>query len=178
MKGLIVYKGKYGATKQYADWLGTDLLFPVVSADDCDANLLKKHDCIIIGSSVYIGKLLIRKWMHQYSEILKHKKTYLFIVCATPLDDKKKLDTIAENNVTGVLHVLSKVFFLRGRLIKEQLNWKDRIMLNIGAALEKDLVVKKSMLQEFDAVKRENLAPLVKIVLAADPLNFVSQIVN
>ena len=25
MKGIIIYKGKYGATRQYADWLGKEL---------------------------------------------------------------------------------------------------------------------------------------------------------
>ena len=29
MKGIIIYKGKYGATAQYAQWLGEELNFPV-----------------------------------------------------------------------------------------------------------------------------------------------------
>ena len=33
MKGIIIYKSKYGATKQYADWLGELLHIPSVFLD-------------------------------------------------------------------------------------------------------------------------------------------------
>ena len=33
MKGLVIYKGKYGATEQYAMWIGQELQMPVVSSD-------------------------------------------------------------------------------------------------------------------------------------------------
>ena len=29
MKGLIIFKGKYGATRQYAGWIGDELQLPV-----------------------------------------------------------------------------------------------------------------------------------------------------
>lgn len=32
MKGIIIYKGKYGATRQYANWLGSIFGLPVVEA--------------------------------------------------------------------------------------------------------------------------------------------------
>ena len=74
MKSIIVYKGKYGATKQYAEWLGEELNLPVLSAELADEGQLALSDFYIIGSSVYIGKLQIRKWLKKNLSVLKNKK--------------------------------------------------------------------------------------------------------
>ena len=55
MKGLVIYKGKYGATKQYAMWIGQELQLSVASADRFPVDELSKYDYFILGSSVYIG---------------------------------------------------------------------------------------------------------------------------
>ncbi len=60
MKGLVIYKGRYGATKQYATWIGQELGLAVASADRFPLKELPKYDYFIIGSSVYIGKLEIK----------------------------------------------------------------------------------------------------------------------
>ena len=61
MKGVIVYKGKYGATRQYAEWLGAELKLAVQQAEDLTKEKLSLFDYIIMGSSVYVGKLLMKK---------------------------------------------------------------------------------------------------------------------
>ena len=63
MKGLVIYKGRYGATKQYATWIAKELGLPAASADRFPVDELSKYDYFVIGSSVYIGKLEIRKWL-------------------------------------------------------------------------------------------------------------------
>ena len=62
MKGIIVYKGRYGATEQYAKWLEEELKVPAFSAENIWEEFAK-YNFLIIGSSVYIGKLEIRKWL-------------------------------------------------------------------------------------------------------------------
>ena len=93
MKGLVIYKGKYGATKQYAMWVGQELHLPVASADRFPRRELPKYDYIIIGSSVYIGKLEIRKWVRKNFAVLTTKKTFLFQVAASPADQKEKRES-------------------------------------------------------------------------------------
>ena len=61
MKGIVVYKGKYGATRQYAEWLGAEFALPVQPAETLTREKLFLFDYIVIGSSVYVGKLLMRK---------------------------------------------------------------------------------------------------------------------
>jgi len=63
MKGIIIYKGKYGSNEQYAKWLSDELGMPMASADKITGDQLKRFDFFILGTSVYVGKLQISEWM-------------------------------------------------------------------------------------------------------------------
>jgi menaquinone-dependent protoporphyrinogen IX oxidase len=77
MKGLVIYKGRYGATKQYAMWIGQELQLPVASADRFHTDELPKYDYFILGSSVYIGKLEIKDWLKKnFTHVLKIKRSF------------------------------------------------------------------------------------------------------
>jgi menaquinone-dependent protoporphyrinogen IX oxidase len=80
MKGLVIYKGRYGATKQYAMWIGQELELAVASADRFPQGYLNDYDFVIIGSSVYIGKLEIAKWLKKNFNTLASKKLFFFQV--------------------------------------------------------------------------------------------------
>lgn len=41
MNAIIIYKGKYGATRQYAEWIGAALKISFVSADDYNGEILR-----------------------------------------------------------------------------------------------------------------------------------------
>ncbi|HWV65705.1 flavodoxin domain-containing protein, partial [Chitinophaga sp.] len=76
MKGLIIYKGKYGATRQYALWLGDALGWPVVPAGLETTQQLLNAECIILGSSIYIGKLQLRKWVKEHENLIISKRLF------------------------------------------------------------------------------------------------------
>jgi len=162
MKGIVIYKSKYGATKQYAQWLASKLGFQLSKADEVTAHSLNGVDVVILGSSVYIGKLLIKPWIEQYAEILKRKKLFLFIVCGTPASDKQKTGAIVAKNLPGELVEKCQVFFLKGSLHLERLSLLDKFALRMGANFEKDPVLKQRMLKGYDEVKEENLNPLLE----------------
>ncbi|WP_193311663.1 flavodoxin domain-containing protein [Agriterribacter humi] len=172
MKSVIIYKGKYGATRQYAGWLGAALHLPLKTPEELPEADIKTYDCIIMGSSVYIGKLLIRDWIKQYADVLKNKKILLFIVCGS--NNPKDREKIIMQNVPDGLVDPSHLFFLPGRLIQSKLSWKDRFMLNVGAMLVKDPEAKKFMRQDSDNVKEENINAIVRMssaVLEADSIS-------
>jgi menaquinone-dependent protoporphyrinogen IX oxidase len=169
MKSVIIYKGKYGATRQYAEWLGEALHIPLKTSGELPETDLKINDLIILGSAVYIGKLLIRDWIKQHAGVLKNKKMLLFVVCGS--SNPKDHEQIIKQNVPGGLIDPDNIFFLPGRLIQSRLSWKDRIMLNIGAMLVKDPEARKSMRQDRDNVKIENIGAIIgrsESLLAAD----------
>ena len=166
MKGAIIYKGKYGATRQYAEWLAEELQVPVFELESVTARRLAKFDYIIAGASVYAGRLQNKSWLKRNSKILQGKKFFLFIVCATPSSEKEKLSGIVEANIPEALTHLADTFFLGGRMIIDKLSWIDRLVLRMGASLEKNPARKKAMLQDFDSVKKENIKLLVHAVTA------------
>lgn len=172
MKGIIVFKGKYGATRQYANWIGSALQWPVLTSEALTAQELDTADVIVIGSSVYAGRLLLKGWLKQHASRLINKKLLLFIVCATPPDKKDVLDQIAKQNIPPVLQTKCEVFFLRGRVVVKDLSWGDRLMLTMASWATKDPVEKQAMVRGFDAVSNENITPLVlavKAILAQPP---------
>lgn len=89
MKTIIVYATKYGCTKKCAEILKTFLkgeivVLPVRAAYKKDYNL-QEFDNVIIGGSVYMGKIqkeLISFWKH-YKKVILKKKLGIFVSCYT-----------------------------------------------------------------------------------------------
>lgn len=165
MKGAIIYAGKYGATKQYATWLGDELGLPVLEQANAGPEIIARFDYLLIGTSVYAGRTLNKEWLERNEITLKSKKLFFFVVCGTPSSETKKLEQLIEKNIPSQLMQPASVWFLRGRMIIKKLSWKDRMMLKIGAKLESNPEVKKNMMQDFDEVRKENLSTLVKAVM-------------
>ena len=164
MKGLVIYKGKYGATKQYAMWIGQELQLPVASSDRFPVDELPKYDYFILGSSVYIGKLEIKDWLKKNFELLQNKKILFFQVSASPPEQIEKRESYNKTSLSPDILKKIQFYYLPGRMIMRNLSAWDRFMLKMGARLTKDPVEKKKMLTDFNDVKKENIDPLVKAV--------------
>jgi menaquinone-dependent protoporphyrinogen IX oxidase len=157
MKGIVIYKGKYGATKQYAEWLGQALSLPVVTTENINGNQLKEFDYLLMGSSVYIGKLQIKKWLKMNTSVISDKKVFFFQVAASPPEEKEKRQAYNQTSIPEELRNKFEFYFLPGRMIMKKLSWLDRFMLKIGARFTKDPEAKKGMLTEFDAVSKDKI---------------------
>ncbi|MBD1386568.1 hypothetical protein IDJ75_14875 [Mucilaginibacter rigui] len=164
MKGIIIYQSRYGATEQYARWLAEATRLPMLSLDRATPAILAGYDIIILGSSVYVGKLLVSKWLDQNAGLLAQKKVLLFIVCGTTADDISQQQEIIRNNLGRALSRSIETFFLPGRCVIANLSWKDRIVLKIGAWLQKDPQKKVVMNQGFNYMDQKNLTRLIAAV--------------
>jgi menaquinone-dependent protoporphyrinogen IX oxidase len=165
-KGAVIYSSRYGATQQYAEWLAEELKWPLLEAENTTNKDLAPYDTLIIGSSVYIGKLLIKSWLKSHDPVLGDKDLFFFIVCGTPASEREKQETIARINIPHDLIGPENVFFLPGRLTIGNLSWKDKFMLRMGARLLKDPAKKASILKDIDEVKKEHLSPILQHVAA------------
>ena len=164
MTGIVIYKSKYGATAQYAHWIGEELNVPVCVATLENQQIFNYCQYIVLGTSVYEGKLLIAKWIRRNRNILANKKIFLFIVCGTPASEVEKLNDILKRNIPADLLNNSEVFFLRGRMIKGKLTGFDRFILKMGASITKDPIERKNMLTDFDEVNKENLTDFISTI--------------
>jgi menaquinone-dependent protoporphyrinogen IX oxidase len=162
MKGIIIYKGKYGATEQYANWLSEELDLPLVAADDISAEKLRIFDFVVLAGSVYIGKWMMRDWLKASLSFLRRKKVFNLIVCGTPASNTGELIKLERNNIPVALYNEAETFFLPGRMIMHKLSWLDRMLLKMGARMQKDPVIRERMLQDVDNVSREHLGDAVK----------------
>jgi menaquinone-dependent protoporphyrinogen IX oxidase len=161
MKGVVIYKGKYGSTRQYAEWLGAELNLPVFIAEDIRIEQLKSYDYLVLGTPVYAGKLLLHAWLRKNRRAVFGKKIFVFIVSGTPPEEKQKLESYVQKSVPEEIRKNSKLYFMRGRMILKQLSFFDRLMLKMGALLTKDEKEKKEMQMEFDDVKKGHLDELL-----------------
>jgi len=169
MKGIIIYKGKYGSTQQYAEWLGIELNTPVIPAGIATGKSIVDADFVIIGTSVYMGKLQIRNWLKTNRDDLVSKKIFFFLVAGTPPDQKDKLDGYIQANVPDKIRQIAEVFYLPGRLILRKLSWLDRFLLKMAARLNKDPQARTAMSTEYDNVKKNKLSELINAIRAFNP---------
>jgi menaquinone-dependent protoporphyrinogen IX oxidase len=163
MTGHIIYEGKYGATRQYAEWLHQILGIPVSTSKEMNSDQVNNASYLVIGSSVYIGKLLIRNWLKENAQALSDKKIFLFVVSATPSTEKVKLESYLLS-VPAEIRYWIEVFYLPGKIIKKNLSFFDNFMLHMGAWLQKDTAEKKKMLTDFDKIDINELNELISSV--------------
>jgi len=165
-KGAILYSSRYGATRQYAEWLAEELKWPLLKAESITTQDLASYDTLLIGSSVYIGKLLVKSWLKSHEPALRNKDLLFFIVCGTPASERQQQETIARTNILNNLLRKGNVFFLPGRLTIRNLSWKHRFLLKMGARMLKDPAKKAAMLKDIDEVRKEHLAPILQHITA------------
>jgi len=170
MKGIIIYKGKYGATRQYAEWIGNTLKLPVMLPEEITKEQIDNNDYLVIGTSVYFGKFKIGGWLNENAKLLYNKKLFFFIVNATAPGEQAKRSKFIQDNISGELRQKSEIYFLPGRLIHKDLDWKDKLIINMRGAMLKDPAKKKAIKADLDEVKKENIAPIVKAVNAFNNL--------
>jgi menaquinone-dependent protoporphyrinogen IX oxidase len=175
MKGIIIYKGKYGATKQYAGWLKDVLNIPLAESYDINEAQLANYGYLVLGTSVYEGRMLIKSWLKKNIAALQGKKIFLFVVSGTPAHKKEILETYLQVNVPPEIRNRMEVYFLPGRLIMKKLSWTDRLMMRMAEMLAKGEEAKKEMRMEYDYVKKENIRDLVNAVRKFDTDHLLKQ---
>lgn len=92
MKGVILYKSKYGATKKYAEWLSLDTGFNVCDVRKAKIEDVKQHDIIIFGGGIYASGIAGIKFLKKNIDQLKGKKIIVFCDGAAPYEEKDLID--------------------------------------------------------------------------------------
>ncbi|HEU4607062.1 MAG TPA: flavodoxin domain-containing protein [Chitinophagaceae bacterium] len=162
MSALLVYKGRYGATQQYAGWIASSLHLDAVITDNPSVNHIQSADYIIAGSAVYFGKLLIGPWLKQHLHAIKEKKIFLFVVCGTPASETEKLQEYLHHSVPEEIRNRCEVFFLPGRMHYDQLSLGHRIAIRVANWFAGQR--QPAIPLHYDKVERAALNPLLKAI--------------
>ena len=121
-----------------------------------------KYDFLILGSSVIIYKLTIRKWVKRNLAGIKNKPVILFTVSDAP--SGSKLDTWIANSLPENLIAQMEHVALRGKLDPKKLSWWVRLILKIGAWKNDDSEGKKQELEGFDFMDISSIEPINELI--------------
>ncbi|AUD64243.1 hypothetical protein BK011_00505 [Tenericutes bacterium MZ-XQ] len=110
MKGIVLYKSKYGHTKQYAQWIADELNFESKDFSKFSKKDIHGYEIIIFGSGVYMGK------MNDIKPVLKlfRNKPIVIFACAGNPGLEKEINDIKQTNFTSEELSFHKFFYLPG----------------------------------------------------------------
>lgn len=161
MKTLILYKSKYGSSKQYAQWLNQEINSDMFELDKCPS--LENYNLIILGGGVYMGKINGSDFISKNWDTLKNKKVILFSTSGAE-PGTPEIKSFYENSLSQEIRSQIKYFPLSGACSYKDLTFLHKIMSFIGSLLQKDPQKKHEMRHGFNRVKRENINPILDYI--------------
>ncbi|SJZ63912.1 Protoporphyrinogen IX oxidase, menaquinone-dependent (flavodoxin domain) [Chitinophaga eiseniae] len=135
MRGIIIFQSKYGATRQYANRISKTLQIPAIAAGEVTPSQLAAADFVILGTSIYIGRMLLRGWLEQQAPILKGKPLFLFVVCATKAEKQEKLNSYVVQNMPAPLLTYCHRYFYPGKIQFRELSFTDKLKVRAGGLM-------------------------------------------
>lgn len=129
-KTAILYKSKYGTTKQYAEWIAEETggtLFPLPKVKLSD---LAGFDTIVIGGGLYAGGIIGMKFLTDNFPQLSSKNLVAFAVGASFVTEKNT-DEIRNRAFTPAMQEKVRFFKLRGGLDYPRMGFLDRNLMKM-----------------------------------------------
>lgn len=124
----ILYKSKYGTTRQYAEWIAEETGGDLFVLPKVTLSQLEPYETIIVGGGLYAGGMLGFSFFKKNFKALSAKKLVVFSVGAS-FDTPKNTDTIKKTNLTGEMLEKVSYFHLRGGLDYPAMKLADRFAM-------------------------------------------------
>ncbi len=122
MNTIVIYKTKYGSTKQYAEWIAEELGCTAVDAKNIKADDLLGYDTIIYGGGLYAEVINGVSLITRNIEKLGDKKIIVFTTGITPANVREYYDgEVIEKNFKGGVPENVKIFNFLGKMILDEL---------------------------------------------------------
>ncbi len=123
MSTVVIYKSKYGATKQYAHWIADELGCKAIDAKGLKCDDLIKYDTIIYGGGLYAEVINGISLITKNYELLKNKNLIVFSTAITPLECRDYYDKlVVEKNFEPKMLENVKIFNFMGKMILDELS--------------------------------------------------------
>lgn len=130
----IIYRSKYGTTRQYAQWLATELGCDIFEARKFQLEDIEHYDTMIYGAPVYRGGVTGVKLLRTEIEIFGTKHLVIFTCgMSDPLVEKTRRDVRDRliKALTSDVLARIKVFYLRGAINYKTLRPHHKLMMAI-----------------------------------------------
>ncbi|SCZ08477.1 flavodoxin domain-containing protein [Alkaliphilus peptidifermentans] len=167
MKGIIIYKSKYGSTKQYAEWLKEETEFELYNITEFNNNL-NNYDIIILAGSIHAGSFSLKGFLLDNWTIISKKVTAL--MATSGASNNVVINNIIEKSLPSKVYNKIKIFPVGGQYLLKSMSFIDRNIIKIVAFFAKTPEIKKGMLTEKEDLHKKNLNEIkVFIVNAMNP---------
>jgi len=129
-KVVVLFRSKYGSTKQYAEWIAMEVDGDLFDAEKFDFRTISQYDTVVYGGPLYaigiLGISLIKNNLKKISD----KKVIVFSVGASPAHEEA-LSAVKRNNFTEEMKEKVNFFHLRGGFNYGKLNPYDKFLMYI-----------------------------------------------
>lgn len=145
MKNIVLYKSRYGNTKQYATWIAEELGWELRDFSEFRKSEISDYQNIIFGSGVYMGRMNgMRKVLKWFKD-----KPILIFACAGNNNVEKDIEDIRRSNFTKEQLSFHRFFYVPGGVDFRKVGGIYKAMLNV---FRKVMERKKSMTPDEKAI--------------------------
>lgn len=132
MKTLVMYGSHYGTTKRYAQTIASKLNTTAISYEKVTKDKIEQAELIIFGGGVYAGSLVGHKIFKTYETLLSQKELMVFTCGSTNTEDEKNCEALhgyVASALGEALCLQAHIFYVRGDLNYEKMNFKHKLMM-------------------------------------------------
>lgn len=124
MRGIVLYKSKYGATKKYAEWISEEMQYDMMDVTKVKKKDVQDYDIIVLGGGIYAMGIAGLDFLRKNPEFVQQKKVFVFCDGASPFDEEA-FAVIRERNMKEVLRDVP-LFYFRGGWDMAKMSFMDR----------------------------------------------------
>lgn len=161
MNGIVIYKSRYGSTKQYAQWISEATGFIIMDHENVSKSDFETNDTFVICSYINEGQFSLRSMVINNWDILKNKNVYILSASAASPDNKKYAAIYLERSFQPDIREKIKYYPVQGKYIIEKLSSHDRSLLYKAQASIPDLARKELMFKENFEISKNNVAAII-----------------
>ena len=126
MKGIVVFKSKYGSTKKYAEWISESTGFDCVESGKINAKQLVDYDTVIFGGGLYASGIAGLSFLKKNLAALNGKKVIAFCCGASPYEESY-FKELKDYNMKGDLASFP-LYYCRGACSMDGMSFKDKTL--------------------------------------------------
>lgn len=174
MNAIVLYKSKYGSSRQYALWLAKALQCKALDVADANLSQMQSSDIIIYAGGLYAGSVSGFKQINKQLDKLQNKKIILCMVGMTNPAESEKYNQVYANNVPEQYRSIVKPFALRGDQLFSKMSRLHRLLMNAPKSAvqkipeeqrtEDDRAFLENFGQDVRFAKQENIQGIVEYV--------------
>ena len=169
---IVIYKSKYGATKQYASWLSEELHCQMISADEIKGKELENYSTIVFGGGIHAGGITGLSLIKKNYKRIQDKNIIIFAV-GINTEEEKNMEDLREINFNGKIKDLP-CYLIKGAYDPRKVKGFDNFLMK----QVRKMIMKKPIVQRTDqekalvkvidygcdCVDRENLRPILDAI--------------